>query len=1073
MDSEARARANVPRPNNKQSLTGLDPYHRLLREAYGDGDRQLPVTKGSFSVPRPQPPAALLHQSPDPSSGKSVDLNAFPAPPGTGDISIAAPQETPQVAGPSRGPSRTDGLLSPAPQEGLWFGSSRTNSRLDYTSPLPTSTTPLPRPLPKVPSRSFISKLSSKDSVQEVILPWRPTYLRRQVLLLFILLFTALIVVLEVLLRVSTQNDGLGKPGTTSRYLWQYGFTLAFVVVDGLWARVEYQARVATPWICMARGPVSAEKTLLQDYVSLWQPVMLVKAVRNGDFIVASAGAVGILLKVLILFATTIAMPKPENVLMSSSMSINAANGQLIMRSPPTHLMVAILGVCIVLTFIALIFVPGYGFLPRDPGSILGLATLLAKDTPSTKSLRGLGSASTKQTREELEKASYSTVVEGYNADNPLNLSHFRIYGGDAPTEPKYQRHAETDGWWSPVAFSMIIRLLIVMILALVILGLEISLRISQQNEGLAVIDRSSYIYLVWTLLPALVMLSLATYFDSTDFWTRTLAPFRHLVVQGSFADSVTLNLVDRWRLGALWISYRIRDVAAIMAILGVLFASLSIVASAALFEAILTRDTSDVVFRSEDFFANNLGSTTDDTVCLNCNNDTLAALAILEENMTYPLFTFDELVMPTLELTGKQNFENSTKFKVHMPIVRPKLTCRSYRADEVLTNLTTSYTMDNELINPLRIDVQGEPCRGKTERRASNIVIATSSSGSDDVDSNDESFGAGIGRSNSTAQCSDWLYVWGQLANANSNRTSLRTISVLACNETIEAVDTDVFFSNSDLLIDPEDPPVPSNNTARDTTVAMSDLDYSLLSNSSSRGLLDPFFDLLSRTDSRATTNMLGNSTTEAVEGIVAAIKHQHGVIRAQSINFKSRRHLTTSGTFPLTDQGIIIRSGVDARASPSVAVPSFTGTAADDVARLHQNLIATRILEALLGAALLFHMLSWILTPRTRLPKPPTTIASVAALLVDGNILDYLPPGAEWHPLHELQQLFVDDGTTLVFKLRWKNIIQQQDRKSEGRRPRERLAYGIRVRKVPTQEDHIEMDTFRRDGMGHKEYA
>ncbi|KAK3322927.1 hypothetical protein B0H66DRAFT_620890, partial [Apodospora peruviana] len=54
-------------------------------------------------------------------------------------------------------------------------------------------------------------------------------------------------------------------------------------------------------------------------------------------------------------------------------------------------------------------------------------------------------------------------------------------------------------------------------------------------------------------------------------------------------------------------------------------------------------------------------------------------------------------------------------------------------------------------------------------------------------------------------------------------------------------------------------------------------------------------------------------------------------------------------------------------------------------------QDPTATRVMQGPLGAMLLCSLLSWALARQTAvLPRPPTSIASAFALLVDGNIYD-----------------------------------------------------------------------------------
>ena len=80
------------------------------------------------------------------------------------------------------------------------------------------------------------------------LLPWRPTYLRLAILIIFLCIFAAVAAALEVLLYVSVANNGLGITNARQQYLWKYGPTEILTVVAALWGRVEYQSKLAAPW---------------------------------------------------------------------------------------------------------------------------------------------------------------------------------------------------------------------------------------------------------------------------------------------------------------------------------------------------------------------------------------------------------------------------------------------------------------------------------------------------------------------------------------------------------------------------------------------------------------------------------------------------------------------------------------------------------------------------------------------------------------------------------------------------------------------------------------------------------
>ncbi|KAE8312565.1 hypothetical protein BDV41DRAFT_577507 [Aspergillus transmontanensis] len=133
---------------------------------------------------------------------------------------------------------------------------------------------------------------------------WRPCYLRRRVLLLFLLIFVAMIAALEALHRVSSAHYGLGSSVENLHYSWTYGPTAILTVVAAFWSRVEFQAKQNAPWQAMQENPQNAHTSVLMDYVSMIQPLSLLKSFKNGHLMVAAGVICSMLLRILTIFST-------------------------------------------------------------------------------------------------------------------------------------------------------------------------------------------------------------------------------------------------------------------------------------------------------------------------------------------------------------------------------------------------------------------------------------------------------------------------------------------------------------------------------------------------------------------------------------------------------------------------------------------------------------------------------------------------------------------------------------------------------------------------------------------------
>ncbi|KIL86770.1 hypothetical protein FAVG1_10026 [Fusarium avenaceum] len=1307
MDPQAEQSTNISRPQTRQPV---DSYHQHIRTVHG--------VNGKSSEPGPSRSSAVgtsdsrRHGSGPSSSG----VGSQP-----GNITTFFDSERLATSAAPWDPSNNP---SPATSRGIrwpFLGSIRSRA----SQSLPSS--------PRV--------LSPSEPIQ-IELPWRPVFLHRRILAIYVIVFVVLIAGVQVALQLSQYNGGLRKSEDLSRYLWQYGTTLVFITVAAFWNRVEFQASAAMPWIRMLNNQVEVDKSLLLDYVSLSEPVAIVKAIRNTDWLVATPLSAGIVFKLIIIFSTAFVTPKvttvtrhksaiaieaefsnslpglenigslpyftlaalaidnitfpngvtsraaytpfasdivelkeitadvegfiggldcdeakltldsmrldgegsldfnltisdsncsvkealvsaklastkdddlsrvflafqqgscgdstkddqqriavmagvleidvdqlkrqsknsnsrldgkissssaflckpnyaittikvsktPDTVLsaipdkqatnttldqvspwditralfltlksneaaelqllstssgalyneeaildadeaMSAALALSSRGGnqlklesltdgdslrqlaqdfyaqysaliaryammepssdsstaiasfierRLVVRPVPAYLITAFLAICFVLALVTICLVPKKGFLPRDPSTIVGMASVVAHSHPLVECLKGMGPAPNRAIRSRLGDSTYMSGAEGHEKLENPNLGYYHIFGGNAPPPNALPRRFDSSAWRQPVPLHGLIRLIYILVLACIIIGFEISLRVSHRFDGLRTMNTDTA-YLAWTLVPALVLLLVAMYMLSLEWWTRLLSPFSHLSRQGDFDETVGLNLANALRHVAWRRAFKIRDIAALAAISGASFALLVVVASAPLFEPMPAGQNTSIPLRTEDFFANSLASSADDPICTGCNNDTVMASLILAGNAPYPPFTYTNLNLPSISLVEEDNSKD-LKIGARLTAIRPNMSCRLYQSNEISTNITVERESDDGTVNPLRVDLEGETCRGDVERDSSNAIIGTTmgSQNGRSLSSSSTVFGVGLRKTKSSPRCSDWIYIWGSLADLGSSDMSVSSVNALACNESIEAVEVDAVFRGSELHIHPDHPPVFFESTAQDTTVAIPELDYASLVNISSNGLLDPFFAMLNASQFAIPDATFGDSSSSAAAEVQSAILSQHGIIRAQSLNSKSRRHLSSRGTFPSAN-GTDIVSGVSPNLSVSQAVPVISGSKMTEMIRLRQDTIATRIFQGLVGALMILHITSWMYWRRIRLPRSPTTIASITALLVDGNLFKSLPRAAQWQPDSELETIYTDGDVTPRFELGW-------DRKGRGRRP------------------------------------
>ncbi|KGO75330.1 Protein of unknown function DUF3433 [Penicillium italicum] len=102
----------------------------------------------------------------------------------------------------------------------------------------------------KIPSLSRMLNISRKGGdplpqslqIEHRISGWQPSYLRRRVLIMFVMTFCGVIAALEAFNHVSRVHDGIASSVETRHYLWTYGPTAIFTLVATFWSRVEFRS---------------------------------------------------------------------------------------------------------------------------------------------------------------------------------------------------------------------------------------------------------------------------------------------------------------------------------------------------------------------------------------------------------------------------------------------------------------------------------------------------------------------------------------------------------------------------------------------------------------------------------------------------------------------------------------------------------------------------------------------------------------------------------------------------------------------------------------------------------------
>ena len=647
---------------------------------------------------------------------------------------------------------------------------------------------------------------------------------------------------------------------------------------------------------------------------------------------------------------------------------------RLVVRELSVRVMEAVLVTLALCAFAIALLVPSKGLITRDPSSVVGLAAVLVTSSSLLQGLKGMGSASLKYICSMLSKNIYSTTVTSTPGDQI-----FRIHVQEHTVAKEQVRSApnlrNTVAYWRPIVLSPWVRLGACVIILGVLAALEAVLRLSDRHTGLADVNIDGYLHYTWAYVPALVMVTISLFAASVDFATRLFAPYSALKAVSSFDRSMAVSFLTKMALPAIWSAVTLRHWSVVLSALAMTISSfLTIVVSGVFSNAIVPLNGEVQLSQYTQF---NLST---EVIGDPYNNGTGIAGLILNANMSYPTWTWDELAFAQLRLRNQDVQDdqssspptNFTSLHFTTPAIRSVLNCTSYSGVQA---------MNATMIRDLYASNPG-------------LTFSASLPGSSWC----QSFGLtqslffgdhtglfGFYQDIGIDACPSFVYFWGRTAGQTINH-----VAAMVCSERVAQVEVDADFLYPSFAINPARQPVQNDSTLKyhyppgGTTVIYAN---TFLPNvTASTGHLDTFFATLVVGKDGIPISDLGDPTQN--EKVQDSIRHLHYLIRAQQYAASLRINATDE--------------------TKSTSIPA-TATNPNRV-RLMQNAISTRVLEAMLGAVVLCLLLAGVLMDtKDVLPKNPCSIAAGASLLADSTILgpDFLGAESQWLSDKELEHV------------------------------------------------------------------
>lgn len=712
---------------------------------------------------------------------------------------------------------------------------------------------------------------------------------------------------------------------------------------------------------------------------------------------------------------------------------------QLTVQRLVANLMTAIFMACFMISiFIWIIRASTKLALPHNPNTIIGLAMCLSSSCAMVDTLGGMGSSG---------KDTFHAVLGEcrYRSCRDTNNSAFKVLVEEGlSSNDDLEMLAPEHSVFKPMTLRSSVRLTSATILLAIIVSLEITLRLSRRHQGLGDVPlNSEVISYLWTALPGLIFTLISMYCSSEDFDTRSLVPFLHLARGSKFQSSVSLDLVNKHTFFLFFEETKTKSFQALASTLAVTLTSFLTIFSTGLFTStVVTKDVPTELRVTRPIWYN----TKDATAEFGWFDHSLESAAlILANNLSYPSFTYEDLILPTLEVD--ENFlsahsnTSAINFNTTLLAARPAFAqCRIFNSSQIrISNLTSSSQISTTNVTDssglsFTLNIDSEECR--THLDAPNLWIRPGFPGA--------YFGVGggsvaVGNLDWSLGCSQRLWAWGRWSSSvvrQGDPPRVLSVSALACNESVETVEVDAVLFGPHLSINPDQPPIPhqsavssvepqgwfmaENEDSPGDDEISSGLPY-MPTNTTDRSF-GAFFGLLTTSRYAIPVDMLGNQAHASA--VAEAIKFHHRIIAAQRI----------ANLYRVPEDVRIRRNGTYETVPGTNDTSSYNATSSvpSERPRVIQNEFSTRVLQGLLVGALICSLLNWYFIHLAGgcgvVPRSPNTIANVAALLADGNLIQ-LSRSVNCQSL-DLQAIRDHLGRDTVFRLGWCDVPGREEK-------------------------------------------
>ena len=687
-----------------------------------------------------------------------------------------------------------------------------------------------------------------------------------------------------------------------------------------------------------------------------------------------------------------------------------------------------------------------------EPESISSMAVILAASRSIRNRLTQTGSSNSATVEYHLSRDRFQTVT---SRSQQKSFSIERVPQSSEAVEPSSLGSSGVKfEWWRPIFIQSWFIALVISIPLLFIILLEVFQHISDSHQGLLDMNSSdSDSRILSTYLPAFSMICVATLYTCLDFNVSIFAPFSALRRGNTTATrSIMVNLAGKLPPHALYLSIRSHYFGACLTILaGFVSSFLTIVVSGLYSLETVSRLQTVSLQQLDNFNFTHIDLSLDDG-----SAGTIADL-IQYSNITYPQWTYDNLVLPSLSapLDEASILSNqSASISVNVPAIRASLECHAVPSSSIqinsmgglpncthcndLVQLTYLITLPYSLCGYNVTNQSTDVSWSQTYAVPNDSSLVFAGKGTDlQWTASSELVGDGAQEpamnggpadyddpytDNSLTGCPSFAFSLGiASAGTKSNKTeddglvwnSHSNIGITYCYQRLEQVLTNVTFSYPGFAINSTIPPLPIESSAHDlsngstTSPNWFDISVNTLINSlqdlgtsvTGRDWINPFIQALIWGKDGIPIDQLYNNGNSSI--LISAANRLYAQYIAQAISANMRT------TKPLSGQ----------------TLPLYNATLGQPSQRLQQNRGPKIALQVMLGFMVLCAIGAYLVADMKRvLPHNPCSIAGTMSLLADSEMCEsknVIPEGSEWKSKRQLRREGVFSG--IEFRMGW----------------------------------------------------